>query len=133
MTTVCLCGTIFAVIRWLFNQLAKRHPYRTEWVEDLPERVARDTVYIIGGKKYPFQAAVVCPRRRCRQIIHLDISPELQKRWLITEHPGGEVSLHPSVHVTGRSCKCHYWLQRGRIRWSGTPSIFVPRENRDDS
>jgi len=74
VTAVFPCGTIFAMVRWPFSQLAKRHPYGTEWVEDLPERVAKDTVYIIGGKTYPFQAAVICPRRRCQQIIRLDIS-----------------------------------------------------------
>lgn len=124
--------TFNKLVRWLFNQLARFHPYRVDWVEDLPEHVTRDTIYIIGGKRHPFQAAIVCPRRRCRQIIYLDISPDLQNRWLVIEHPSGEISLHPSVHVTRRRCKCHYWVRRGRICWSETPRIWVPKENRDN-
>jgi len=118
------------MLKWLFNQWAKRHPYRTEWVEDLPDLVTKNTVYVIGGKRHPFQAAVVCPRKRCRQIVHLDVSPELPRRWLMTVHPDGTLSLHPSIHVTGRSCRCHYWLQHGRIHWSEAARIFVPKENR---
>ena len=120
------------MFRWVFNQLAKFRPYSTEWVEDLPKFVSKDTVYIIGGKNYPFQAAVVCPRYRCRQVIHLDLSSELASGWKMTEHLDGELSLYPSVHVTGLKCKCHYWLHRGKIRWSESPSVFVPRENKVD-
>lgn len=120
------------MIRWLFNRLAKLHPYRTEWVEDLPEQVIKDTVYIIGGKKHAFQAAVVCPRRQCRHVIHLDISPEVENSWSITEHSGGEISLFPSVHVCALKCRCHFWLKCGIIRWSETPIIIVPKENKID-
>ncbi len=118
------------MIKWLFNCWAKLHPYRTEWVEDLPDCTSKDTVYVVGGRKYPFQAVLVCPRRACKQLVHLDVSPDIKGYWKLTEHSRGELSLYPSVHVTGLRCKCHYWLMRGRIRWSETPVILVPRENR---
>ena len=112
--------------------MAKRRPYRTEWVEDLPERVAKDTVYIVGGERHPFRAAVVCPRHRCQQVIHLDIAPSFARRWSMTVHSDKTLSLHPSIHVTGHPCRCHYWLRRGKIRWSEAPGILVPRENTRD-
>ena len=37
------------------------------------ENPEKNTVYIIGGRKHPFYAAVSCPRQHCRQIIHLDV------------------------------------------------------------
>ncbi|MCY4276900.1 MAG: DUF6527 family protein [Gammaproteobacteria bacterium] len=120
------------MIRWLFNLWAAHHQYRTEWVEDLPDGLSKDTVYIVGGRKYPFQAAVVCPRRACKQVIHLDLSPGVEQQWHIEEHGDGEISLHPSIHVTGLSCNCHYWLRHGTVRWSETPKLRVPRENRHD-
>ena len=120
------------MIKWLFNFLARFHLYHTEWVEDLPENPQKDTVYIIGGRKHPFYAAVACPRKACRQFVHLDVSPQVLERWRITEQPDGRISLAASVHVTGLPCRCHYWLRRGRIVWSETPLILVPEENRHD-
>ena len=120
------------MIRWLFNLFARFSPYETEWVEDLPEDTCRNTVYIVGGREHPFSAAVVCPRRECRQVIHLDLSPQVLRRWKITEHSDGRISLSPSIHVTGLPCRCHYWLRRGHIVWSETPPFFVPEVNRND-
>lgn len=120
------------MFRWIFNTWARFRPYRTEWVEDLPDDLQKNTVYIIGGRKHPFYAAIVCPRRTCRQVVHLDVSPQVDKRWSITEHADGQISLSPSVHVTGLPCRCHYWLRKGRIVWSESPPFFVPKENRHD-
>lgn len=120
------------MFRWIFNIWARFRPYSTEWVEDLPDDLQENTVYIIGGRKHPFYAAIVCPRKACRQVVHLDVSPQVVKRWRITEHADGQISLAPSVHVTGLSCRCHYWLRKGRIVWSERPPLFVPEENRHD-
>ena len=120
------------MIKWLFNLWAQFHPYHTEWVEDLPENPAKNTVYIVGGREYPFYAAIVCPRQACRQVVHLDVSPDVRKKWRITEHPNGLISLFPSVHVTGLACQCHYWLRQGRIVWSEAPPLFVPERNKHD-
>ena len=118
------------MIRLFFNLLAGRRRYRTEWVEDLPEEIQQQTVYVLGGREHPFYAAVVCPRRTCRQVIHLDLSPDVQRHWRFSEHEDGSLSLSPSVHVTAMPCACHYWFRKGRIRWVATPPLRVPKENR---
>lgn len=118
------------MIKLIFNLLASRRRYQTEWVEDLPEDVQRDTVYVIGGRQHPFYAAVVCPRRACRQVIHLELSEQATKPWRLAEHQDGTISLAPSVHVTGMSCRCHYWFREGHVRWAETPPLVVPRENK---
>ena len=126
----CWYATTSTVIKLIFNLLAARRTYRTEWVEDLPDDVQRETVYIIGGRQHPFYAAVVCPRRACRQVIHLDLADEVERRWRLNEHEDGSISLTPSVHVTAMPCRCHYWFRRGRIRWVSVPRLVVPKENR---
>lgn len=118
------------MIKRIFNFLAARRPYRTEWVEDLPVEVQRQTVYIVGGRDHPFYAAVVCPRPPCRQVIHLDISAAATRRWRLTEHADGSISLSPSIHVTGMPCGCHYWLREGCVRWTSRPTLVVPKENK---
>ena len=120
------------MIRCILNHLMRYRPYRVEWVEDLPTTVKRRTVYILGATRDPFSASIVCPRKRCRQVIHLDLSPQVRPRWRVTAHPNGTISLAPSVHVTGLPCRCHYWLRRGRIVWCDTPSLLVPRRNKHD-
>ena len=120
------------MFRWLFNIGARFHPYRTQWVEDLPGAPQKDTVYVIGGRRNPFSAAVVCPRKKCRQIIQLDISPQVKPRWKMREHSDGRISLWPSVLVTNLPCRCHYWMRRGHIVWSESPTVRVPEANRHD-
>lgn len=109
-------------------------PYRTEWVEDLPEKPRKRTVYIIGGRKHPFYAAVVCPRKGCGHVAHLGLSKQFSrdKRWRVFEGGDGAISLFPSVHVTGLECGCHYWLRNGKIEWSENPSFKVPKKNKGD-
>ena len=114
----------------LVNYLGKRRHYRTVWVEDLPDNAKKDTIYIVGGRKYPYYAVVPCPKRKCAQLIHLEIAKEAKKRWRVTEHEDGSVSLQPSIYVTGEPCGCHYWVSCGRVVWSDFPPLWVPKSNR---
>ena len=121
------------MIKWLANLASRFRAYRTEWVADFPPVPQHRTVYVVGGRKHPFYVTVVCPRRACRQVVNLDVSPNVEPHWQITEHVDGTLSLWPSVHVTGLPCKCHYWFRRGRVVWSDIPTLVVPRRNRRDS
>jgi len=119
------------ISKWLINRLEQFRRYKTQWIEDLPEHPVRNTVYIIGGRKYPFYAAMRCPKRKCQKIIHLEVDPQSRKGWRITEHKDGSLSLMPSVHIIDSSCGCHYWLKKGHIVWSEVPPFRVPEENRN--
>ena len=123
------------MFRWLFNILAARHIYKTEWVEDLPDLPEKKKIYVVGGRNFPFNIAIPCPRATCQQVIQLDISDQVakSKEWKVNEEADGSVSLSPSVHVTQLPCRCHYWLRNGRIIWCEAPPIFVPRANKHDS
>jgi len=103
--------------------------YKSKWVEDLPDMPQKNTIYIIGGRKYPFYAAITCPRKKCRKIIHLQIDTEASKRWRVKEHENGALSLSPSIHIIDSPCGCHYWIKEGRTVWCEIPSLCVPREN----
>lgn len=118
------------MIKWLANLVAHFRPYCTEWVDDPPDEPRPRTVYVVGGRRHSFYTVVACPRQACRQVVSLDVSPEVKPHWRIKEHPDGTLSLHPSIRVTGLPCKCHYWLRRGRVVWSEAPKVFVPRRNR---
>lgn len=117
-------------MKWIRNFFERFRRYRTQWVEDLPETPERSTVYIVGGREHPYYAAVVCPRKKCRKVVHLEISQEFKKKWKVVENQDGTVTLSPSVYVTDSSCKCHYWIKKGKIVWAELPSFSVPKENR---
>ena len=112
------------MITGILNLFERFRRYETQWVEDLPNNPERNTVYIIGGRKHPFHAAVVCRRKKCGEVIHLDISPESERRWEVTEHKNKTISLSPSICVTNLPCNCHYWIRRGRIVWCDIPSLI---------
>ena len=108
----------------IFNLIERFRKYKTEWVEDLPTQTYKNTVYIVGGHKYPFYAAVTCPRRKCEKVIHLEISKQFKKRWSVKQE-NGVISLYPSIYVTNSPCKCHYWIKNGHVIWHSLPPIFV--------
>ena len=117
------------IIITTLNLFERLRQYKTEWVEDLPEQTDKNTIYMIGGHEHPFYAAVTCPRKKCKKIIHLEISQQFKKRWSVKEK-NGAVSLNPSVYVVDSSCKCHYWIKNGHIVWHSLPPLFVPKSNR---
>ena len=120
------------MFKWLFNLRARFHPYETCWVEDFPIVPKKRTLYVIGGREHPFSVAISCPRRKCNQVIQLDVSPDIRPRWKLREHADGRISLSPSILVTAFPCKCHYWIKRGRVIWSESPKLLLPRINTRD-
>ena len=115
----------------LVNLWEKLRKYETHWVEDLPSVTRKNSVYIVGGRKYPFIAAIVCPRKACCEVVQVEISQDDQSKWKIKEHDDGSISLSPSIYVTRLPCRCHYYFRKGKIVWTELPSIRVPRENRN--
>lgn len=98
-------------------------PYRTEWVEDLPEEPRKKFIYIVGGREYPFEAKFLCPLG-CGDILSVDIAPEHKKRWNVTEHQNGAISLTPSVWLR-TECRCHFWMREGHIVWCEVPPFRI--------
>ncbi len=117
------------MITWIFNLFENFRRYQTQWIEDLPNDPKRNNIYIIGGRKHPFYAAIVCPRKKCKEIIHLDVASDAKKKWKIIEHSNKTISISPSIYVTNLPCNCHYWIKKGKVIWCETPSLFVPQKN----
>lgn len=93
--------------------------YKTVWIEDLPTKLKKRTVYIVGGREHPFQAVFACPKI-CGKTISLNISDQHNKweRWKVTEHEDSTISLYPSIWMKTFDCNCHYWLSKGYIIWT---------------
>ena len=90
----------------------------------------KNMIYIIGGHEHPLYAAVTCSKKKCKKIIHLEISKQFKKRWSIKKETNGALSITPSVHVVDSPFRCHYWIKNDHVIWHSLPSLFVPKSNR---
>ena len=101
---------------WLVGLIGLRRGFATEAVEDLPDVLEPDRVYLIGDGSVPWSAALLCPCR-CGAVIQLSLIPSDRPRWSVSRHFTGSASLHPSIWRT-KGCRSHFFLRRGRIVWA---------------
>jgi hypothetical protein len=109
---------IRALLAFLFGWIWRRQPpvYRGQHVADLPEKLARDIVYIVGANGYDWSAAMLCPGG-CGKTLEMNLLPDAKPFWTLQEDHDRTVTLRPSVWLkTG--CGCHYVLTEGRVRWA---------------
>lgn len=111
--------TVFKALRRLWDRLFRgSNGYTFAKVEDLPDSLRTDVVYIAGENGHLWYAAFVCPCG-CNATIQLGLMEGQRPRWHITEHDDGTISLHPSVwRKVG--CRSHFHLKKGMVKWAGT-------------
>ncbi|NES93778.1 MAG: hypothetical protein F6K32_00690 [Desertifilum sp. SIO1I2] len=107
-------------LRYFWRSLKRRLlgqpiPKRTIKVEELPNRLHPNCVYVAGEGAYLWFVAMLCPCG-CRATLYLSLMPEGRPRWHLTEHKDGTITLHPSVWRT-KDCRSHFFLQQGLIQW----------------
>lgn len=90
-------------------------PYGTARVEDLPDAPRPGVLYVAGEGQNVWAASMVCPCG-CKEVIELNLLPQVRPRWSVVEHAGGTASLDPSVWRTS-GCHSHFILANGFIRW----------------
>ena len=91
------------------NKIA-RYPSAAE----LPAQLGRHVVAVAGDP--PAWAALECP---CGGGHRLTIRIRQHSQatvWRLDQGPAGP-SLYPSVDFDSAVRRCHFWLERGRVRW----------------
>jgi len=106
---------LFSLLRGWRKVRGEPPPYRVAFVDDLPERIDVQTVYLIGEGQYRWFAAMACPCG-CGAAVQLSILPRGRPRWTVTQHWNGTVSLKPSIW-RNVGCRSHYFVRRGRVEW----------------
>ena len=90
-------------------------PYRSVMVGELPDRLAKKTVYIAGEGQHLWYVAMICPCG-CGETLHMSLLRDARPRWTVSVDQDGLPSLSPSVwRQVG--CRSHFFLVRGRVRW----------------
>lgn len=93
-----------------------RPGFATEVVQDLPDVLEPQRVYLVGDESLPWSAALLCPCG-CGAVIQLSLVVHDSPRWRARRHFIGSVTLHPSIWRK-RGCRSHFFLRRGGIVWS---------------
>lgn len=103
-------------IGWLRHMWpTKKAAISSAFVEDLPEQLSDNTLYVVGENDHLYFAALKCPCG-CGEVLSISLFPDGGPRWILQRNSDGTVSLTPSVwRRTG--CRSHFFLVRSEIRW----------------
>jgi len=101
---------------WIAGRFRRpKAPLRTIWVEELPDNLDANTIYVAGENEYVWFAAMLCPCG-CGETLHMNLQAATRPCWQLLQHRQGTVTLHPSVwRKVG--CRSHFFIRRGRIHW----------------
>ena len=81
----------------------------------MPSKPKDNILYVIGEDGYDWAAAMRCPGG-CGELLEMNLYPDAEPVWKVTENEDGSASLQPSVWLkTG--CTCHFILRNGQITW----------------
>jgi hypothetical protein len=90
--------------------------YRALFVEDLPNRLERQKLYVVGERSCPHYAAMACPYHRCATVLTMNLLPDDHPQWRLAVDQTGLPTLAPSVWRRVE-CGCHFFLRDGRVDW----------------
>lgn len=88
---------------------------RAEFLDDEPERMVKDRLYVVGHPEHPWKAMIECPCN-CGAVIELNLAPPARPLWKITVGADRLPTVHPSIWRT-EGCRSHFWIRDGRIQW----------------
>jgi len=118
---VAFFGRVWAAVIFLPKRIAalwpfrKRKVFRSDRVEEFPDKLDAWKVYLAGEGDNLWAAAMICPCG-CGDVIELNLLPQARPRWTAQEHLDGTVSLEPSVWRR-KGCRSHFVVRHGRIDW----------------
>lgn len=89
--------------------------YKVRRVDDEPETVETGFVYVVEDAGIAWAAVISCPGG-CGQLLHMNLIPDSEPVWRLTEHADRTATLAPSVWRK-EGCGCHFLLYHGKILW----------------
>jgi len=101
--------------RWFRIVLDTRRRFTFVRVEDLPEVLQDDVVYLVGDTPEPWSASLICPCG-CGATISLSLVRDDEPCWQV-KLVGAAITLRPSIWRT-KGCKSHFIISGGRVYWA---------------
>jgi hypothetical protein len=84
-------------------------------VDEAPEVLDRETLYLLGVGQNPWAAVFACPCG-CTARIELNLLAQARPYWKFRTHWDSTVSLWPSIDRMA-GCRSHFWFRRGLAEW----------------
>jgi hypothetical protein len=102
--------------QWVRQLFARQIRYRAAFMDESPDRLKRDIVYLIGDKDAPWAASFICPCE-CGEVISISLIETDSPTWTVEVEKSGAVTIAPSVWRQ-RGCKSHFFIHDGCVIWS---------------
>jgi hypothetical protein len=104
--------------RWITSRFSRTPvPLRTIHLEELPEVLEADAVYVLGEGSHRWFVAMLCPCG-CGDTVQVSLLADAEPQWWLTEYGDKTISLEPSIWRRA-GCRSHFFLRRGLIEWCG--------------
>lgn len=111
-------GLLTRISAWLTSQCRRApRPLQTVHLEELPDQLGANEVYVLGEGENRWFVALTCPCG-CGATVQVSLLPDAKPRWRLVEHADKTVSIEPSIWRRA-GCQSHFFLHRGFIEWCG--------------
>ena len=84
--------------------------------DEIPEALPYRGVVLVGTARHPAWAALDCPCGTNHRLL-INLNSKRYPRWEIRSK--ARLSLWPSIDAVGHGRRCHFVLNKGRVRWVG--------------
>ena len=108
---------------WFARCLQRLHELVSEprrfvvnYVENPPEQLEANGLYLIGNPTRPWAAAFLCPCG-CRDRITLSLIDTDSPSWRAYLSVAGDITFNPSIWRT-KGCRSHFFIRYGRVVWA---------------
>jgi len=106
----------FNWLDWLVWPIRKwRVSGQVEAADEIPDKLPRRTIVLVGTVDYPKWIAFDCPCNRGHRIM-LPLGRSSKPHWQLQQLE--PASIWPSVDSNGDSFRCHYFIRAGRVEWA---------------
>ncbi len=89
--------------------------FEYKYLEDLPNSISEDKIFIIQDGNLPELLAFKCPCG-CGDVIVLNLLPDASPRWKFNIDENNVIDIYPSVWRTV-GCKSHFFVTTGNVIW----------------
>jgi hypothetical protein len=104
------------LLNWCKGLLFADKPFKYKFVEDVPTKLYKRTVYIVGENNFYWQMVMLCPCG-CNNVLHMNLMEEQSPSWSYSINTERAISIFPSVNrLVG--CKSHFFVREGKIIWA---------------
>jgi hypothetical protein len=104
---------------WAKNYASNKRCFHSTKVEELPDEMRADQIYVVGEADHLWYVAMLCPCG-CKATLQMSLMHGNRPKWHLTEHKDGMISLYPSVRRV-KGCHSHFIIRQSKIYWCELP------------